>query len=61
MLNKEGKNSYTLRLGLRKIREVLNHYLACLKIINPSVHQIREGFTIQTYFDSKLKKVEKGV
>jgi hypothetical protein len=45
-MNKEGKNSYTFRLGLRKIREVLNHSLACLKIIHPSVHQIKEGFTI---------------
>jgi hypothetical protein len=58
-MNKEGKNSYTFRLGLRKIREVLNHSLACLKIIHPSVHQIKEGFTIYTHFGSKLMKIEK--
>jgi hypothetical protein len=40
------KNSYTSRLGLRKIRKVLNHSLACLKIIQPSVHQIKEWFAI---------------
>jgi hypothetical protein len=56
MLNKEGKNGYTVGLRLRKIREVLNHYLAYLKIINPSIHQIREGFIIKICFDSNLKK-----
>jgi hypothetical protein len=38
--------SYTVRLRLRKIREVLNHFQICLKIINPSVHQIKVGFAI---------------
>jgi hypothetical protein len=46
MLNKRRKNSYTVRLGLRKIREVLNHSLICLKMLYPSVHQIKAGFTI---------------
>jgi hypothetical protein len=45
-LNNRRKNSYTVRLRLRKIREVLNHSLICLKIVNPSVHQIKEGFDI---------------
>jgi hypothetical protein len=40
------KNSYTIRLGLKKFREVLNHFLTCLKIINPSVHPIKEEFAI---------------
>jgi hypothetical protein len=44
-LNNRGKNSYTIRLRLRKIIEILNHFLICLKIVNPSVHQIKEGFT----------------
>jgi hypothetical protein len=39
-------NSYNVRLGLRKIREVLNHSLLYLKIVNPSVHQIKVGLTI---------------
>jgi hypothetical protein len=54
MLNKEGKNGYTVGLRLRKIREVLNHYLAYLKIINPSIHQIWEGFIIKTCFGSNF-------
>jgi hypothetical protein len=33
-------------LGLRKFREVLNQFLTCLKIINPSVHPIKIGFAI---------------
>jgi hypothetical protein len=45
-LNEIGKNSYTIRLGLRKFREVLNHFLTCLKIINPSVHSIKVGFAL---------------
>jgi hypothetical protein len=40
------ENSYTIRLGLRKFREVLNHFLTYLKIINPFVHQIKVEFTI---------------
>jgi hypothetical protein len=40
------KNSYTIRLGLRKFREVLNHFLTYLKIINPSVHQMKVKFAI---------------
>jgi hypothetical protein len=33
-------------MGLRKFREVLNHFLTCLKIINPSVYQIKIEFAI---------------
>jgi hypothetical protein len=40
------KNSYTIRLGLRKFREVLNHFLTYLKIRNLSVHQIKVEFAI---------------
>jgi hypothetical protein len=45
-LNKRRKNSYTVRLRIRKIKEVLNHSLICLKIVNPSLHQIKVGFAI---------------
>jgi hypothetical protein len=40
------KNSYTIWLGLRKFREVLDHFLTCSKIINPSVQQVKVEFTI---------------
>jgi hypothetical protein len=45
-LNNRGKNSYTVRLRLRKIKGVLNQSLICIKIVNPLVHQIKVGFTI---------------
>jgi hypothetical protein len=45
-LNNRWKNSYTVRLRLRKSREVLNHSIICLKIVKPSVHQIKVGFAI---------------
>jgi hypothetical protein len=45
-LNNKGENSYTVRLKLRKIREVFNHSIICLKIVKPSVHQIKVGFAI---------------
>jgi hypothetical protein len=45
-LNNKRKNSYTVRLRLRKIREELDHFLTCTKIINPSVHQVKVEFTI---------------
>jgi hypothetical protein len=40
------KNSYTVRLRLRKIGEVPNYFLTCLKIINPSVYPDKVEFTI---------------
>jgi hypothetical protein len=45
-LNNRRKISYIVRLRLIKIREVLNHSLICLKIVNSSVHPIKVGFTI---------------
>jgi hypothetical protein len=45
-LNKREKNSYTVRLRLRKIIEILNHSIIYLKIVKPSVHQIKVGFSI---------------
>jgi hypothetical protein len=48
-MNYLGKIPNTLSTAKKfkvKIIEVFNHYLACLKLINPSVHQFREGFTI---------------
>jgi hypothetical protein len=45
-MNKREKNSYTVRLRLRKIREIINHFIICLKIIKPSRHQIKVGFAI---------------
>jgi hypothetical protein len=40
-INNRRKNSYTVRLRLRKFGEVLDHFLTRSKIINPSVHQLR--------------------
>jgi hypothetical protein len=57
-LNKRGKNSYIVRLRLRKVREVLNHSLICLKIENSSVHQIKVGFAFLIIFSLKLKKIK---
>jgi hypothetical protein len=45
-LNNRRKNSYTVRLRLRKFGEVLDHFLTCSKIINPSVHPVKVEFTI---------------
>jgi hypothetical protein len=58
-LNNRGKNSYTVRLRIRKIREVLNPSIICLKIVKPSVHQIKVGFALLITFSLKLKKIEK--
>jgi hypothetical protein len=60
-LNNKGKNSYIVRLRLRKIREVLNHSIIYLKIVKPSVHQIKVGFAFLINFSLKLKKIEKVV
>jgi hypothetical protein len=46
-------------MRLRKIREVLSDSLVCLKIVHPSVHQIKVGFAIQIIFSLKIKKIEK--
>jgi hypothetical protein len=40
------KNSYTIRLGLRKFREVLDHFLTCSNLINPSIHPFKVEFAI---------------
>jgi hypothetical protein len=61
MLNNRRKNSYTVRLRLRKIKEVLNHSIICLKIVKPLVHQIKVGFVILITFSLKLNKIEKVV
>jgi hypothetical protein len=45
-LKERRKNSYTIRLGLRKFREVLNHFLTYLKIIKPFVHHVKVEVTI---------------
>jgi hypothetical protein len=60
-LNNKGKNSYMVRLRLRKIGEILNHSIICLKMVTPSVHQIKVGFAILITFSLKLKKIEKVV
>jgi hypothetical protein len=55
------KNSYPIWLGLRKFREILNHFLTCLKLINPSVHQVKVEFTIWIIISLKLEKIVKVV
>jgi hypothetical protein len=53
------KNSYTIWLRLRKFREVLDHLLTYLKMINPSVYLIKVEFAIYFTLCLKLKKIEK--